>query len=297
MSKVDDSSDAQRIREMNDAQFRRRADNDKRTQQGLLQKSFNQVMSDRGQRAQAKQASEKAAQPQEASELAKQVLDKVTKQQSKAPHELARRAALSKAMHGGLSKKANVGAEQLKQAEVGRSDELVTNTDAELEHVDKVARHDDDKDVERTEERQAEIEQKRDGENPLAPIGEDERRRDPRQNRGQGRGQDQQRSQGVAEAKGAQGANPTQIPPEVLRQIVNAVYKGVSQDGRTHMQITLKGGMLDGVRLEVRSNGGKVSCEFSNCGRDLGRLLDSAKGGLARGLSKRGLQLQRLAVK
>lgn len=296
MSKVDDSSDAQRMREMNEAQFRRRADNDARTQQGRLQKSFNQVMTDNGRRAQAQQTAEKAAKEPESSQLAKQVLDKVTKQQSQAPHELARRAALSRAMHGGLTKKADTGAEQLRGAEVGRQQELVTHTESELEHVEKTVRQDDEREVERTEERQSEVEQARQQEGPLAAIGEDERRRDPRQNHGQGRGQDDRKPEGVAEAKGPQGANPVQLPPEVLRQIVNAVYKGVSQDGRTHMQITLKGGLLDGVRLEVRSDGGKVSCEFSNCGRDLGRLLDSAKGGLARGLAKRGLKLQRLAV-
>ena len=72
--------------------------------------------------------------------------------------------------------------------------------------------------------------------------------------------------------------------------------KGVSADGRTHIQVTLRGGMMDGVQLSVRSEGGKVTCDFRGCGKDLGRLLDASKGALARGLGKRGLRLERLSA-
>ena len=78
---------------------------------------------------------------------------------------------------------------------------------------------------------------------------------------------------------------------------MGAIYKGVTQDGRTHMQITLKGGLLDGVQLQVRAEGGKVSCEFSGCSKETARLLDSAQGALARGLERRGLRLERLSAR
>ncbi len=295
MSNVNDS-DARRMREMNEAQFRRKADNTKRTEQGRLQKSFNQVMTDRGQKAQAQQA-DKTAKESPNSQLAKQVLNKVRKKQSQAPHELARRAAMSKAMHGGLSKKANLGAEQLKQAHTGRADELLTKTETETAHVDKVGREEEEREVERTDDKQAEIEKTLERQDPLTAIGDDERRRDPRQNRGQDRGQQERNAQGLGVTKKSGGAAPSAIPPEVLKQIVNAIYKGVSADGRTHMQVTLKGGALDGVRLEVRAQGGKVSCEFSGCSKELGQQLESAKSALARGLSKRGLKLERLAAR
>lgn len=295
MSNVNDS-DARRMREMNEAQFRKKADNTKRTEQGRLQKSFNQVMTDRGRKTLSQQG-EKTAKESPNSQLAKQVLNKVRKQQSQAPHELARRAAMSKAMHGGLSKKANVGAEQLKQAHTGRADELLTKTETETTHIDKLGREEEEREVERTDDKQTEVEKTLERQDPLAAIGEDERRRDPRQNRGQDRGRQEQNAQGLGVTKKSGGAAPSAIPPEVLKQIVNAIYKGVSADGRTHMQITLKGGALDGVGLQVRSQGGKVSCEFSGCSRELGKQLESATSALAKGLAKRGLKLERLAAR
>lgn len=295
MSKVDDSSDAQRIREMNEAQFRRRADDKKRSSEARLEKSFKQVAAERGVRAQARENAEQAQKDKPTEQLAKQVLDKVRQEQPKAPHELARRAALSKAMHKGLAKKADADVHQTHRAEAGRGEELTTSRDAELEHVDRAAREDEERGAERVEERQAEIETERQRGDPLAPIREDDRRRHPRQGQG-GRGEDRG-ADGVSGPKGAGGANAPQLPPEVIRQIVGAIYKGISQDGRTHMQITLKGGMLDGVSLSIRADGGKVTCDFSGCGKDLGRLLDASKGALARGLSRRGLSLERLSAR
>lgn len=297
MSKVDDSSDAQRIREMNEAQFRRRADNNKRSDNARLERSFQQVVTQRGQRAQAQQVAEQQTKNAPQEQLAKQVLDKVRQEQPRAPHELARRAALSNAMRQGLTKKASADIDQTQNQATARTDELATGSEVELEHVDKVAREDDERSTEKVEERQAEIELERREGDPLAPIGRDDRRRDPRQGQGRGQDKDDRNTGGVGGAKGAGGTNAPRLPPEVVRQIVSAIYKGVSVDGRTHMQVTLKGGMLDGVSLSVRSEGGKVSCEFSGCGRDLSRLLDSTKGVLARGLSKRGLKLERLTAR
>lgn len=297
MSKVDDGGDAQRIREMAEAQLRRKLDNEKRSQNERLEKSFGEVMGDRARRGAAQRETARQAEAEQG-QAAKRVLDLVRKGAPKQGHELARHAALTQAMHKGLTATRGKEADQAKGAESARVEDLTTKGEVEQTFVDRTTRDDDEREVRGREDRQADAEQalKHEG-GPLAPVGEDDqRRKDPRQGRGS-QGRDENRSDGVASAQGAAGASAPQLPPEVLKQIVGAIYKGVTQDGRTHMQITLKGGLLDGVQLQVRAEGGKVSCEFSGCSKETARLLDSAQGALARGLERRGLRLERLSAR
>lgn len=298
MSRVDDNSDAQRIRELNEAQLRKKVDDEKRTDRARHQASFNQVLTQRAQRRQAQKAqAEQAEQPTEETP-AKQVLDRVRQQQPKTAQERTKRAALAHAMQHGLGKKQRADKGETNRAEAHRAGELMAHNEQELEHVDKATREDDDREVQASDERQGEVERAETQGSALGAIGEEEARR--RHSGGGRRRQDNGndgRNNGVQAAKGAGGAGQVNLPPEVVRQLVQTIYKGVAQDGRTHLQITLKGGLLDGVQMQVRSEAGKVRCEFSNCTRDLARLLNASKGALQRGLERRGLRLESFGAK
>lgn len=291
MSRIDDNDAQKRAQE---AQLRQRLDNEKHLNKKRTEKAFREVMVQSGQLKQAHETS-RQSQTQDQRALAKQVLEKVRKDMPKTPAELARRAALSRAMHGRMTKIQGQEVDQARLSEQMHVEGHVEKSDTELERVSRTTRDEDDREVTRAEERQAEIEQER-AQGSLQAVGEEPRRR---QNRGGGGGsqrRDQNRSDGVGATDGPRAAHRVQIPPEALKQLVGAIYKA-SQDGRTHLQVTLKGDMFDGVQLTVRSQGGKVSCEFGNCDPNLSRLLKSSQGALARGLSQRGLALQSLSVR
>lgn len=293
MSRIDDNNDAQRMAELNEAQLRRRLDNEKRLNQKRTERAFNEVLGQQGRLRQTKDTTSRN-QTAHARSAAQEVLARVRKDAPKTPAELARRAALSHAMHGQMAKVRTQNADAMMRDEALRADDLMTRGEREVEHVQKSAHTEEDQDVVRIEEQQAEIEQNQ-LHGALDAVGDDPRRQ--RQGHGGDSNRERRSNDGVAAPERAQGARPTQvIPPEVLKQLVGTIYKA-SQDGRTHLQLTLKGGMFDGVHMVVRSENGKVSCEFGNCDRNLGRLLKSSQGALARGLSRRGLTLQSLSVR
>ena len=70
----------------------------------------------------------------------------------------------------------------------------------------------------------------------------------------------------------------------------------MNADGRTHLEVELKGGMLDGVRLQVKAEVKRVQCSFTGCSPKLASRLKRTQKRLAQALVKRGLTLQSLSA-
>src|SRR5688572_27282081 len=112
MSRIDEGSDDQRIREMQEAEYRDRTSREKRTNQERVTKSFQEVMADRGareagQRVQAQRAAQETAQqtakdPKRPDQGAAR--DRPGKTAPKGGEQLAKQAALSHAMQSSMSR-------------------------------------------------------------------------------------------------------------------------------------------------------------------------------------------------
>lgn len=293
MSRVrDDNSDNRRIREMNEASLRRKVDNEKKSSDGRVQRSFNEVIKDKTRKKEADKASKQEATEKKADDN-ESVLDRIRKQGPRSKLAQERRAALNRRLQGQARKKAAGDAQEASRAENARAEELTTKTEGELEHVEMELGRDDELEQVRGEEKQAEVQQAQEGTGgPVERADPDGRQK---QNQQQG-GRQQDRSNEAASVQGARRAQRVVIPQEVLRRLVSAIYKAVSADGRTSMRITLKGGKLEGVQVQINAEGGKVSCEFSNCSKEIKGMLQKGKRALASGLARRGLKLEGLTV-
>ncbi len=292
MSRVDD----QRMQEMNEAKLRQKKDTEKRLNEKQLDKSFKEVMTNRSRRRNAQETERlrhSGTQAKEKQNEGKRILDRVAKRPDPSEKELARRAALNQAMHGGMQKRRGVDAEEARQAESSRVAELSDNNEVEETFVDTEVRTEEEHEVERTEEQQAEIEARHGDAGPVERREQNQQRRQGQQSQGQ----DERRAEGAEATSGPRGGAAQTLPPEVVRQLVQTIYKAVNADGRTHLRIELKGGVLDGVKLEVRTNGKRVKCSFSNCSRELAGSLKRAQKGLAQALGKRGLALDKLEAR
>ncbi len=292
MSRVDDNSDNRRIREMNEAAHDKKIRNEKKSAEARSEQTFREVMQKKSRVETAQRDSTKKDTKDKTTEQ-ESVLDRIRKRAPKSKVDRDRRAALQRSMQGGLLKKNALKAGEDARAESARAEELTNKSELELEHVDKETRRDDDYDNVRTEEKQAEVLQESHGDAPTERADPDGRRQQ-RQGQGGSKGQGDNNARAV---EGPRRSGRPAIPQEVLQRLVSAIYKAVSADGRTSMQITLKGGKLEGVTVKIDASGGKVSCEFGNCPKDVKAMLQKGQSALAKGLSRRGLKLERLSVK
>jgi hypothetical protein len=111
-----------------------------------LERSFNEVISDRTRRTAAQRDGAKQAEAEQG-ETAKRVLDLVRKGAPKEGRELARHAALTQAMHKGLATQRGQESEQARGTESARVEDLTQKGEVEQTFVDKAARDDDERDV------------------------------------------------------------------------------------------------------------------------------------------------------
>ena len=292
MSNIGDSdnSDLQRIREVNQAALRRKVDAEKRGHQARVERSFKEVMADRGREKMAQQAQRQAPRTTPTRTATGRVLEQVRAQNQNNLTDLAKKAALSRSSAGHLAKGRAKGHRTDALVADSRADQMLTQGTEELDFVQETARDEDVRDLRTTEEKQAELiaEGRHDG-----PIHRDGERR--RQQRDGASGDDGPSAEGVQKTE-SPARRPVQVPPALIQQIVSAVFKAVSADGRTQMQIHLRGGPLDGVKLEVKSENGQVECTFHGCNREMEGLLKEGRPALVQGLAKRGLKLKSLNV-
>lgn len=296
MSRIDDS-DNERIRQMQESELRARKDAEKKDADTRINKSFQEVMRERTQQQTAKKAnlqerSQNKANEQQKSEqgsFAQQLLKKLPKDSA----DVQKRAAMSRAMQSNLQATRNADSAKVREAEAERADELVKRADDDRERIDKDVREDAERELKRAEEKDAQF-HKIDPDQDQRQ-GEGQKQKQPRERNDDGRGE--RKAQGVEAAQAPKEAQqPRGIPPEVIEKLVSAIHKATTADGRTEMQVELKGTMLEGVRLKVRSERGKVSCTFEGADKQLKNLLESSKGALMRSLEKRGLTLTSLKV-
>lgn len=292
MSRIDDS-DNQRIQEMNEAELRNRLDREKRDQEKLVTRSFNQVMQEKSRQHVTVKAGVKHEE-KTAAEHERHAKPASPAHTPKAPRnaaELARRAALSSAMHSSLARQRATDAESARAAQIERAEDLARSGDDEKERIDRDSRAADDRDLRRTEERETDHRK-------VDPDGEGRPEQDEPSEKGsqggrEGSGEDR-RTEAVEPKDAARPGHEPRISAEVIDRIVNAIYAAHHADGRTEMQIELKGTMLEGIRLKVTARRGKVHCLFEGCSREMKALLESSKGALMRSLSKKGLTLTSL---
>jgi hypothetical protein len=302
MSKVDDS-DAQRIREMQEAELRNRVDQQKKDTDKRVSKAFSDVMRDKASKEQGQRVGKSQQQQESEKKNAqeKSVLNSLLKKSPKEAAELSRRAALSHAVQGGLSKSRTKDADETNRAQSSRVEDMTSKDHDEKDIRDKDLRETNDTDDRRSEEREADVKQTRveqELKGELARADADGHRRN---SGGDGGGRDDDRNQQRAKAiEGAQQPKAAHVPrisQELIDQIVSAIHTAHMADGRTEMQVDLKGSMLDGIRLKVHAQNGKVRCTFEGCDKQMKALLEGSKGALMRGLSKKGMTLVSLDVK
>ncbi|MEQ9498450.1 MAG: flagellar hook-length control protein FliK [Deltaproteobacteria bacterium] len=292
MSRVDDNSDNRRIREMNEAAHNKKIRNEKKSAEARGEQTFREVMQKKARTETAQRNQTKEAEKEKGAD-GESVLDRIRKRAPKKTVERDRRQALQRSMQGGLLKKKALKAGEDARAEAARGEELKTGADNELERVEKEVRKEDEHETVRSDEKQAEVMQEARADVPTERADPDGRRQ---QRQSQGRSGDG-RDNNAQAIQNARRAGRPAIPQEVLQRLVSAIYKAVNADGRTSMRITLKGGKLEGVTVDIKSEGGKVSCEFGNCPKELKSMLKKGTSQLAKGLSRRGLKLERLSVR
>ena len=296
MSRVDDNSDAQRIKEMNEADLRRKQDEQKRVQEKAVQRSFNTVIRERRQKDQARHETALHEEGQrnakdEQKRTGKSILQQIRGRNPRREKELSRRAALANATQANLHKRGTNAIDDTHSAEANRTAELLERTSQENEHIRETSKEEEDRDLEAREHRQAEVKSHNRGDGTVDPDGGQNQ-----QNRGrQGGKNDERRTEAAAAATAATGSAPV-LPAPLIQRLVSAIYKAATADGRTHLVLELKGGRLDGVQLTVSAEDGRVRCKLSGCDDDLAQGLERAKQSLARGLERRGLHLDELTV-
>jgi hypothetical protein len=96
------------------------------------------------------------------------------------------------------------------------------------------------------------------------------------------------------EIQGAAGAK--QLPAEVIEALVKEVMVGIGPDGIATFRIELNDGVLQGATLQITAEAGKVGIDVAGLDANAKRLVQASVGQLQRGLEKRGLALDWLAV-
>jgi hypothetical protein len=294
MSRVGESSDDQRIREMQDLELRRKVEEKARVEKKSTSKAFDDVIRQKLSTKESQDHLKIQAESENAGARA-QTKDAQAKLQEQAPKsaaEIARRAAMVKAMDHGLVKTRNVATEQVKSSETDRLQHMEVRGRDDKERVEKETRRDDLEEVRRDEEKSERRVDK--------DSGRGEGRADVSRERGTGAGSGgdrRQQAEAIAAASAARGANPSQLPPEMVERIAHSIAVAMARDGKTEIQIALKGDMLEGVTVKVASRKGKIHCAFEGCDKQTKNLIESSRGELMRALSKKGLELEILRVK
>jgi hypothetical protein len=300
MTRIGESSDDQRIREMNEAEARQKADREKRLDTERVTRSFQDVMRDQANRDGARRLAEQATERQTRESKDAKPKDKTGEKrgQEKAVADgraAQRRQAMSGALGQSLSKTREKLSHEARVSEHERNTELVRKSDDEQD-TRRV-------DTERGDRAERALEERRMAEAQLLHVDPDDQRKQGKEGKNGQRDRDGQEStprdakgvDGVASKAGAQGA--PKIPEQILEAIAKSVAMQISPDGRTELAISLKGTLLDGVTLHVTAKKGKVFCTFEGADKQLGNLIESSRGELMRQLGKRGLELEGLRVR
>jgi hypothetical protein len=303
MAKISDDSDNQRIREMQEAELRNRADLQKKDTEQRISKAFSDVMRDKAQKKEGEKIVRQDAQKgsDERTAREKNVLNSLLKKSPKESAELSRRAAMSSALQGNLSKTQQKNATDTARAQSTRVEDMDEKGRSNKEIDDKDLREHDTDESRRDDEKQ--VDQKfatRDAElrGELQRTDQDgHRRNDNRSDDQQGRDDQQRRAAAVEGKQKPQGAHVPRISQELIDRIVSAIHTAHIADGRTEMHVDLKGSMLEGIRLKVHAENGKVRCTFEGCDKEMKSLLEASKGALMRGLAKKGMTLASLDVR
>jgi hypothetical protein len=83
-----------------------------------------------------------------------------------------------------------------------------------------------------------------------------------------------------------------QIANEIAQKIVERVRVGTNSAGNAEFQIDLRNDVLSGLSIKLSAKNGKISAVFSGRDRDVLKLLEEQKEGLAAALKSRGLTLE-----
>lgn len=293
MSRV--SSDEQRIKEMNEAQLRKKKDIDKKDQKTRTEKSFDQVMTEKSQREKAQRLGQKKLAKEAGKEKAKteQTTQKVLQRLPRDAKEVKKRAALFQASNQGQNAKRASLAEGAKDAEANRTVGLVEQAETEREVHETEVLKDELKEAVQESEQFYEVRLDQDIQGQQQPV---ERDKGQRGDGGQQSGGDDGGAKSVEKKGGAGGAG--KLSPELIERLVGAIYTATQVDGRSEVVVQLKGAMLDGVTLRVQaSKRGKIRCTFEGCDKQTKNLIEASKGELMRGLARKGLDLDILRVR
>ena len=292
MSRVGDSSDDQRIKEMQEQKFRQKVDREKKDQQTRLNKSFNEVMGEKSRRDLAKKSTANQKASEETQTRGKNILNQVRDQakNKKTPSELGRKAALARAANLGMAKKRKADAQEGKAAVDERVEDVSTKSQDDVERLEKEIERDEELDTKRADEQNTEHRLENAQPDRVDPDGRGNQQRQQHQG-----GQSEKKAEGVESADGVRGSNKVQIPENII-QIVAKLFQKISPDGRTSLQLDLKGEGLDGVTLKIASENGRVSASFEGCSPELKSALKKGKPALMRALAKRKLKLVNLRV-
>lgn len=291
MNRIDDGSDAQRIRDMNEADRRREDDDKKRLREKSTERSFSAVIRARRQRQEARRNADRNDRRSAAAGVRAHIRHNAVGRQ----RDLARRAEIGHALQTKLHARGANAVEDTQTAQTHRTAELATRTIEENAHVRETNRE-EQRDGDAREEHRAELQRiDRDGGDGGA-IDRDGRRNGQDQEH-QGSTHEERRTEVAPSgpARAAGGAAPV-IPSPLIQRLVSAIYKAATADGRTHLMLELRGGRLEGVRMTVSAAEGRVRCTLSGCDRALAQGLERAEPSLSHGLARRGLQLDALTV-
>jgi hypothetical protein len=297
MTKVEEENTEQRIRETD----RQQRDNERlaREKQGrekIFDQSLKQALSTKNQKKGGELAQKDQSKQQEKFRK-KSIMALI---QRDAPLQesssLARRAALTR---GTLLKNAQQREEgQAADARAfhHRTEKLLDDGRTESARLDFELRQEGDQDAnnedQRVEEKQTELNEESHP-NALGGVDPDGRRKHGGSGGEEGTGGDKQTlgTQGVGKKAPYEPKPVNDALTKRLQEIVDGMFASASEDGRISMDIQLRGGVLEGVKLQVRTENGRVHCTFQGTSPQLSRLIAENKHVLADGLSARGLRL------
>ena len=292
MGGIGETNTDRRIREMNEQQLRKKVDTEVRVDKGRRENAFTEVMSQKLQKEQPKQNARKQAEHGTTGDKGAEGRQAKTQRQVVDPRKMAklkRQAAMSRLGIATQAKGGKKSLEKTKGQESERVNELDRNNEDDVRRADREGRAEDVREGHKADEKLT----VRADPDAVQGQGQQQKQTDA----GTGGDQSNQDSAAIASTEGAKGAAGTKLPQEMLEAIAKAVAVAFAKDGKTEMQIALKGPMLEGVTLRVSARKGKVRCIFEGCEKQTRNLIESSKGDLMRALSKKGFDLDILRVR
>ncbi|MBN1960990.1 MAG: hypothetical protein JW841_08585 [Deltaproteobacteria bacterium] len=282
MTRVEEERQAQRYDD------KRRAEDLQRTKSKQVGENFQKLV------AEKQVASQNAFKQQMQAKNKSQLQQKATARHQANSALLARSGIDARRLNKMLEKQGE------KQVEQSRVDNIVQRDDSLSEAERKEERNETFKAEEREE--QARLDSDR-----LAAISGDDNQGGNANNKNNSGSQDndgsnssEQGQQDMAiqaqAAAHAHAGHQATLPQHLLETIVNRVFSGVNAEGLSQFTIELKSDILSGARLDIVSNGGKISCKFHTDDKNVARLVKASEGALARAFGHRGLTLERLEV-